>query len=178
MGDKNSERMNAAAVAVTAITMLSTVLNMTGGNVMEAGTLETLKQVIDVGITPVLLLVFVYYFINKSRGDDRRVNEAFQEAQTRIEEMAAGAREHEDAMAAENAKREEMLRSEAEKRETMLRKEAEKRESMLMLNLEKITVSMDSITRTLDRMENSFSGIESRLEKIEYKIGEDGGRNG
>lgn len=177
MEDKNSRRMNTAAFSITAVTIFSAVVNMTGVSRMDAGTLETLKQVIDVGITPVLLLVFVYYFINKSRGDDRRVNEAYQEAQAKIEEMAAGAREHEDAMAAENARREEMLRSEAEKRETMLRKESEKRESMLMLNLEKITVSMDSITRTLDRMENSFFGIESRLEKIEYKIGEDG-RNG
>jgi len=27
-------------------------------------------------------------------------------------------------------------------------------------------------------MENSFSGIENRLEKIEYKIGEESDRNG
>ena len=177
MGDKNSRRMNSAAFSITAVTMLTAVLNMTGVGMMDAGTLETLKQVIDVGITPVLLLVFVYYFINKSRGDDKRVNTAYKETQEKIEEMAASARIHEDAMAAENARREEMLRTEAGKRETMLRKEAEKRESMLMLNMERITTSMDSITRTLDRMENSFSGIESRLEKIEYKIG-DGDKNG
>ncbi len=178
MSDRNTKGMNAAAATITAATMLSTALKITGVDIMDAGTLETLKEIIDIGITPVLLIVFVCYFISKSKDDDKRVNTAYKETQGKIEEMAASARKHEDTMAAENAKREEMLRSEAEKRETMLRKEAEKRESMLMLNMEKITVSMDSITRTLDKMENSFSGIESRLEKIEYKIGEDGGRNG
>ena len=153
MGDKNLKGMNFAAFSITAVTMLSAALNMTGVSMMDAGTLETLKQVIDVGITPVLLLVFVYYFINKSKGDDKRVNAAYRETQEKIEKMTSSARMHEDAMAAENARREEML------------------------NMEKITVSMDSITRTLDRMENSFSGIESRLEKIEYKIG-DGDKNG
>ena len=176
MSDGSTKGMNTAAAMITAVTMLSTALKITGVGMMDAGTLGTLKEIIDIGITPVLLIVFV--FISKSKGDDKRVNTAYKETQEKIEEMTASARMHEDAMAAENARREEMLRTEAEKRETMLRKEAEKRESMLMLNMEKITVSMDSITRTLDRMENSFSGIESRLEKIEYKIGEDGGRNG
>ena len=178
MSDGSTKGMNTAAAMITAVTMLSTALKITGVGMMDAGTLGTLKEIIDIGITPVLLIVFVCYFISKSKGDDKRVNTAYKETQEKIEEMTASARMHEDAMAAENARREEMLRTEAEKRETMLRKEAEKRESMLMLNMEKITVSMDSITRTLDRMENSFSGIESRLEKREYKIGEDGGRNG
>lgn len=178
MSDRNAKGLNAAAAMITAATMLSTVLNITGVDRMDAGTLETLKEIIDIGITPVLLIVFVCYFINKSKGDDKRVNAAYKEAQEKIEEMAASARKHEDMVTAENARREEMLRSEAEKRESMLRKEAEKRESMLMLNMEKITSSMDSITRTLDRMESSFSALDSRLEKIEYKISGDGGRNG
>ena len=176
MGDRNSTGMNMAAFLITAAIAISTILNITEGIRMDAGTAEVLKQLIDIGVTPVLLLVFVYYFINKSKGDDKRVNAAFQDAQKKIEEITKSAREHEDLVLSENAKREEMLRSEAEKRESMLRKEAEKRESLLMLNMEKITESMDSITRTLDKMEGTYSAIESRLEKIENKIG--GAANG
>lgn len=176
MKDRNTAGMHTAAATLTAVTVLSTALNITEGIRMDAGTVEAIKNIIDVGITPVLLIIFVFYFINKSKGDDKRVNEAFQTAQAKIEEITGSAREHEDLILAENAKREEMLRSEAEKRETMLRKEAEKRESLLMLNLEKITASMDNITRTLDKMENTNSAIELRLEKIEYRMG--GGNDG
>lgn len=178
MNDRNTRKMNIVAVMITIVVMLSTMLNMTEVYIVDAGTLEILKEIIDIGITPVLLIIFVGYFINKSKGDDKRINTAYKEAQEKIEEMTSSARKHEDMIAVENAKREEMLRSEAEKRENMLRKEAEKRESMLMLNMEKISSSMDSITRTLDKMENSFAGIQNRLEKIEYKISGDGDRNG
>lgn len=174
--DKNKKGMNISALLLmttTVISSLEAIMEVQSG--MDA--METIKQIIDIGITPVLLLVFVYYFINKSKNDDKRVEESFQDAQAKIDEVIKTSREHENLMTAENAKREEMLRQEAERRENMLRKESEKRESILMLNMEKITNSMTSMTKTMDRMESAFAGIEKRLENIEYKI-EEGGSGG
>lgn len=169
--DKNKKGMN-----ITALLLMATTVIQTGEAIMEAqagmDTIDVIKQIIDVGITPVLLLVFVFYFINKSKTDDKRVEDANQNASSKIDETLKASREHEEVMLAESAKREEMLRQEAERRENMLRKEAEKRESILMLNMEKITDSMTSMTKTMDRMESAFSGIEKRLENIEYKIEE------
>lgn len=169
--DKNKKGMN-----ITALLLMATTVIQTGEAIMEAqagmDTIDVIKQIIDVGITPVLLLVFVFYFINKSKTDDKRVEDANQNASSKIDETIKASREHEEAMLAESAKREEMLRQEAERRENMLRKESEKRESILMLNMEKITDSMTSMTKTMDRMESAFSGIEKRLENIEYKIEE------
>lgn len=169
--DKNKKGMN-----ITALLLMATTVIQTGEAIMEAqagmDTIDVIKQIIDVGITPVLLLVFVFYFINKSKTDDKRVEDANQNASSKIDETIKASREHEEVMLAESAKREEMLRQEAERRENMLRKEAEKRESILMLNMEKITDSMTSMTKTMDRMESAFSGIEKRLENIEYKIEE------
>lgn len=173
MKDKNRKGMNITALLLMATTVISTLQA-----IMEAqadmDTMEAIKQIIDIGITPVLLLIFVYYFINKSKNDDKRVEESYQEAQSKIDETIKTSREHEDLMASENAKREEMLRQEAERRENILRKESEKRESILMLNMEKITDSMTSMTKTMDRMESAFAGMEKRLENIEYKIEEGG----
>ena len=169
--DKNKKGMN-----ITALLLMATTVIQTGEAIMEAqagmDTIDIIKQIIDVGITPVLLLVFVFYFINKSKTDDKRVEDANQNASSKIDETLKASREHEEVMLAESAKREEMLRQEAERRENMLRKESEKRESILMLNMEKITDSMTSMTKTMDRMESAFSGIEKRLENIEYKIEE------
>ncbi len=169
--DKNKKGMN-----ITALLLMATTVIQTGEAIMEAqagmDTIDVIKQIIDVGITPVLLLVFVFYFINKSKTDDKRVEDANQNASSKIDETIKASREHEEVMLAESAKREEMLRQEAERRENMLRKESEKRESILMLNMEKITDSMTSMTKTMDRMESAFSGIEKRLENIEYKIEE------
>lgn len=169
--DKNKKGMN-----ITALLLMATTVIQTGEAIMEAqagmDTIDVIKQIIDVGITPVLLLVFVFYFINKSKTDDKRVEDTNQNASSKIDETLKASREHEEVMLAESAKREEMLRQEAERRENMLRKESEKRESILMLNMEKITDSMTSMTKTMDRMESAFSGIEKRLENIEYKIEE------
>ena len=169
--DKNKKGMN-----ITALLLMATTVIQTGEAIMEAqagmDTIDVIKQIIDVGITPVLLLVFVFYFINKSKTDDKRVEDANQNASSKIDETLKASREHEEVMLAESAKREEMIRQEAERRENMLRKESEKRESILMLNMEKITDSMTSMTKTMDRMESAFSGIEKRLENIEYKIEE------
>ena len=67
--DKNKKGMN-----ITALLLMATTVIQTGEAIMEAqagmDTIDVIKQIIDVGITPVLLLVFVFYFINKSKTDE------------------------------------------------------------------------------------------------------------
>lgn len=170
MENKNIKGIHTVALMIFVTTIFSNTKRLLEVHMADMTNLDIIKSIIEIGITPVLLLVFVYYFLQKSKGDDKRVKDAYMDAQNKIEETNKNAREHESVMLAESVKREELIRQESEKRETLLRKEAEKRESMLMLNMEKITDSMNSITKTLDKIENSFSGIENRLEKIEHKV--------
>ncbi|NBK93037.1 hypothetical protein D5278_13790 [bacterium 1XD21-13] len=126
---------------------------------MEGMTMvELLKNVVDVGITPVLLVVFIVFFIQRTKDDDTRVKKSNSEAQKAI-------RDREDMLMAESAKREELIRQEAEKRENLIRKEAEKRESILMANQDRMLNSLDKITDSIAKIEQSLSRMESRHEQ-------------
>lgn len=186
MNDKKHFRMNLVAVLIFVTTAIKTVEKViSGGNRMEMTVTELVKSVIEIGITPALLLVFVYYFLTKSKDDDMKVKKAYEEsqqnvknayedAQRKIEETNKIIRDREDILIANNTRREEMIRTEAEKRENIIRKEAEKRESILMCNMERMVNSMDAISRSLNKMEGAFSKVEDRLEDIELKIGQGG----
>ena len=162
-----------AALIMIAHTVQTVERIAAGRGYMEMTVAEMLKQVVDIGITPVLLVVFVYYFLRKSKEDDRRVNLAYENAQQKIEESNTVIREREDMLIASNEKREEMIRQEAEKRENLIRQEAEKRESVLMLNMDRQLDSMNAITKSLTKMETAFTKMENRLERIEQKLGKE-----
>lgn len=130
----------------------------------------------------VMLAILTRYILQKAKNDDRRVSEAqqaaisttkavYDDAQEKIEAVNRASREREDILLNSSMAREEMLRKESEKREELIRKESEKRESILLLNMDRITASMGDITRALDEIKKSFSGIDRRLEKIEERVG-------
>jgi hypothetical protein len=131
----------------------------------DIGFATIMENIVNVGITPVLLVVFIVFFIRKANDDDARVKKAYEEAQTKIDESNKTVREREDTLMAESAKREEILRQEAEKRESLIRKEAEKRESILMANQDRMLDSMDKITDSLGKIEVSLNKMESRHEQ-------------
>ncbi len=129
-----------------------------------------------------MLVILMGYILQKAKTDDKRVNEAqqaaidttkmvYNDAQEKIEGANRAIREREDILLRNSMEREEILRKESEKREELIRKESEKRESILLLNMERITASMGDITRALDEIKKSFSGIDRRLEKIEERVG-------
>ncbi len=119
---------------------------------------EVVKNVVDIGITPVLLIVFIVFFIHRAKDDDTRVKKSNSEAQKAI-------REREDMLLAESARREELIRQEAEKRENLIRKEAEKRESILMANQDRMLNSLDKITDSIAKIEQSLTKMETRHEQ-------------
>lgn len=136
----------------------------------------------NTGVSIVLLIMFVFYVLKKAQTDDKRVADAqeasrkaiadtYAEAQAKIDEANKAVREREDILIENSMKREEILREESRKREDLLRKESEKRESILMLNQDRMMENMKSITEALNDIKGSFSGIDSRLEKIERKVG-------
>lgn len=139
---------------------------------------ETLKFVTDVGITPVLLVLFVWFTISRAKNDDNKVKEAYEKAQETMEANNKAVREREDYLMAESAKREEIIRQESERREKLIRHEAEKRESILMASQDRMLGTLDSIAESLNKMESalskleiSFSKTENRLDAIERKVG-------
>lgn len=136
----------------------------TVGAVEELAFSEAGKWVMELGVSIVLLLIFVFYFVRKSISDDKRVNKAYDDAQEKIAACDRQIRERENYLLAESAKREEIIRQESEKRETLIRKEAEKRESILMANQDKMVDSMREITVSLSKIETSLNKMESRHE--------------
>lgn len=76
-----------------------------------------INTVAEKGFIAVLLIIFVGYFIRRSRNDDNRVKEAYATSQKNMEEQNRVVREREDYLLAESAKREEIIRTEAESRE-------------------------------------------------------------
>lgn len=146
------------------------------------GAAETINLIGNVGVTVVMLVIFVGYVLQKAKNDDKRVTDtqqaaidattaAYNDAQAKIEEANRAIREREDILLNSSMEREEILREESRKREELIRKESEKRESILMLNMERITASMGDITKALNEIKESFSGIDRRLEKIEERVG-------
>lgn len=134
------------------------------------------------GVSIVMLVLFVGYVLQKAKSDDKRVADtqkeavesitaAYNDAQEKIEEANRAIREREDILLNSGMEREEILREESRKREELIRKESEKRESILMLNMERITTNLGDITRALNEIKDSFSGIDRRLEKIEERVG-------
>lgn len=143
------------------------------------GMAETIRFITEVGITPVLLILYVRFFISRSKDDDNKVKEAYKTAQDNMERNNEAFREREDYLMAESAKREELIRQEAERREKLIRQEAEKRESILMASQDRMLETLDNIAGSLNRMEGaltklevSFSKSEARLDVIERKLGD------
>lgn len=136
---------------------------------MAAGmaTTEIVNLIGNFGVSIVMLVLFVGYVLQKAKSDDKRVADAqekavksitaaYDDANEKIEEANRAIREREDILIRNNMEREEILREESKKREELIRKESEKRESILMLNMERITDSMDSITKALNDIQKSF----------------------
>lgn len=144
--------------------------------------MDIINSVSNLGVSIVLLIVFAAYVLKKARTDDKRVADAqeasrkaiadtYADAQAKIDDANRAVREREDILIENSMKREEILREESRKREDLLRKEAEKRESILMLNQDRMMEGMKDITSALNDIKKSFSGIDSRLGKIERKVG-------
>ena len=142
-----------------------------GGYNMDGLTIaEVLKNIVDIGITPVLLVIFIVFFIRRANDDDARVKQAYSDAQKKIEDCNREVKERENTLMAEN----------------VIRKEAEKRESILMANQDRMLNSMDAITQSLSKIEISLNKMESRHEQditqlkdqmdvLEHKIDHMGG---
>lgn len=162
----------------TAASMVSAI---SGGNTMDMSTLEVVKTAVDIGITPVLLIVLMIFFLSRSKRDAEQmdrvqqdaqatIKQAFTNAQAKVEESAKASKERVDILLSENARREELIRRAAEEREELIRKDAEKRESILLTNMERMVDSMGEINKSMKSIESSFTIMERRLEKIESKM--------
>lgn len=131
---------------------------------------EWVANIADKGITAILLIIFVGYFIRRSRNDDNKVKEAYETSQKNMEEQNRIVREREDYLLAESAKREEIIRTEAERREQLIRMEAEKRESILMASQDRMLDTLDNIASSLNNVERSVARQDKRLDAIEQEI--------
>ncbi len=131
------------------------------------GITEIIKAAIDIGITPVLLIVFIWYFLKK---DEKR--------DSLLSSVLENFKERESILLVEGSRREELLRQESDKREKLMRNEAEKRENMLMSTIEQQSRTMEKIAETMKQIEISHvqvlekvNNIENYLERMGHKDG-------
>lgn len=184
MTDKKLRAVSAAIYITVVLRVMAGIFRLGGHGMDGMGMTETIKFVTEVGITPVLLILFVWFFISRSRDDDNKVKEAYRTAQENMENNNKAVRDREDYLMAESAKREEIIRQEGERREKLIRQEAEKRESILMASQDRMLDTLDNIAVSLNKMEGaltklevSFSKTEARMDMIERKL-EDGNNKG
>lgn len=140
---------------------------------------EIVKLIIDIGITPVLLLLFVRYFLGQDEKRSAQAQKVYSEAQEKIESATAAAREREDLLLAEAQRREELIRTDALEREKLIRRESEKREGVLLTNLERVTATMDKISASMQDIQGTIGKMDDRLERLELGVmqhGQAGGR--
>lgn len=131
----------------------------------EAAFAAATTAVDNIGIMAVLLLIFVGFFIWKSKDDAKKQEAERQKYQENLENMNKRLSDREDMLIAQSEKREEMLKADADRREKLLCEESAKRESILMVNMERIADSMDNITKTLGKMEGRLDRIEQKMER-------------
>ena len=137
------------------------------------GMAELVKYIIDIGITPVLLVVFVQYFIKQDEKRQQSIQKEYDKAQKRTEDIERAAKERENVLLAAAQQREALIQDEAAKRESVIRKEAEKREGRLMANVERITNTMADISRSMQGIQMDIGRIDDRIDRMEQ-----GGRHG
>ena len=177
MTDKKMKAVSAAIYFIAGFRVVAGI-SYIGGHFMDGMTMtETIKFITEVGITPVLLVLFVWFFISRSKDDDNKVKEAYRTAQENMESNNEALREREDYLLTESAKREEIIRQESERREHLIRQEAEKRESILMMSqdrmldtLDNIASSLNKVESTLTKLEQSYTKSEARLDVIEREM--------
>lgn len=171
---------------ITGTTLYKAVMAATSAVTMgeEMTFSEVMKNVVDIGVTPVLLLIFICYFLSKSKSDDARVaksNEALLEWERKMNEEAAKreklirqeAEKQLQLLTEDRARREQQLIEDCNRREDLSRKESEKRESILMGNMERMIQNMDRITETMRNIDLSMAKVNERLEKIEERMCKD-----
>lgn len=138
--------------------------------IAEMSFTEIIKNVVDIGIEPVLLIVFIWYFIQRDKSRDKLMETERKNAQIQIENANKLANEREDMLILNNVKREEMIRDEAAKREKIVRQEAEKRENALIYNMGEMSKSISKISDTMTDINKSMNGMQLNMEKMQLSM--------
>ena len=144
--------------------------------------METILQyVVNYGLAPILLTVFVCYTLKRDAAREKELEDfkattkknmdtANEATKRTINDVKDRYAEREKLLMSENARREEMIRNESDRREKVIREEASKRENILMANLEKQTSCIERISESMGDITRTMENMEKRLSRIEDKI--------
>ena len=117
-----------------------------GGYNMDGLTIaEVLKNIVDIGITPVLLVIFIVFFIRRANDDDARVKQAYSDAQKKIEDCNREVKERENTLNSMDA---------------------------ITQSLSKIEISLNKME---SRHEQDITQLKDQMDVLEHKIDHMGG---
>ena len=122
------------------------------------------SAIIELGITPTLLLVFILIYFKREKRQDKQ-----------YDELRAHFKERVDSLLAEGVRREDIMRTEFAKREQTMRNESSRREEMFARSIDNLDSTMVKISKCMDDMNKAFFQMDFRLQNIEGKITKGGG---
>ncbi|MBQ8982694.1 MAG: hypothetical protein IJ079_03820 [Lachnospiraceae bacterium] len=144
---------------------------------MDVTLAEVFSFVLSNGLTPVLLVLFVWYFLNRDKTRDEQMKQQMETSRQETDQRIEENNKRTDMIMAECAKREELIRTEADKREKMIKEEAAKRENHLMINMDKIVESMEKTSKAMQEINMNMQLMQEDITRIESKINIGGGRD-
>jgi seryl-tRNA synthetase len=124
---------------------------------------ELFKAVMDIGITPVLLLTFIKYFFDRDKSNDSMWGK-------RYDEIYNGIKERETKLVAECASREDLIHAESNKREKLMRLAAEKRENTLLATIDGFRQAIETISNSMNELKSDICDIQEKIENIEKEL--------
>lgn len=146
------------------------------------------KLIVDLGLIPVLLLVFVKNFFDKDKERDKQITDLHSQFEKREELLRTDTARREDQykereriLVAESARREEILKKESDKREKLIRDESEKRETALLTTIDSFSKTMKEISETMTGIKNTTIQLQLKIDNMGdalERLSKVGGANG
>ena len=125
------------------------------------------QTVLELGVMPAILLVFIWYFLKRDKHRDEQLEAANKSRDDKLEAIREDFRER----IAEGVKREELIRAEAKQQEASILQVADKREKELLRIIDINGKALEKACSTLDEIKNTLMQMEFRVKNIENCIG-------
>ena len=120
-----------------------------------------ISMIVEMGLTPGLLVIFIIFFFKQ----DKRRDEQYDKIRENFKSQM-------DGILAESIRREEKMRIESEKREQIMRQESERREVMITRSIDGLNNTMAKMSDCMSDMKEAFIQMDMRLQNVESKVTE------
>ena len=144
--------------------------------------LTFIAPIIEIGLAPALLLLFVKYFFDKDKAREKQIKDLTFQFEKREDELNTQFTKREEMLrtdmsrregqfegreriiVAENAQREELIKKEAEKREKLITEAAERREEALLITIDSFRDTISGFTKTMKEISGTMIHLQQKID--------------